>query len=357
VTSPRPSRRHPAHWQRDHGDAHLPQGRNSPHPSAAARGLPPSTSARACLRSGVIGGRPSAATRARLSRPRPLAGATGRARPPEERGEGESGSVTVLALGFVVVLMAVTLVAVDVGMLALTRARVQSAADLAALAAVTPSSGPPGQAAEMIARDNGARLASCDCRPEASVVAVDQRVRLLPVGPTVRMEARARAVLPVTALYPNGLPALPGDTDQAPGGPAAGSARALLRNARLELTPNARADLAAGVLDARLVRLLTAMLREHRLAISVVRTGHTRFVAGTRTISKHTLGRAVDIWKVDGGLVRPGHPPSLEVTTWLAGLRGSSRPSEVGSPFPRFEAAPGHFSNAAHLDHLHVAVG
>ena len=356
MTSPRPPR-HPARRQRDHGEAHLPPGLDSPHPSAAVRGLPPLVGARACLRSGVIGGRPSAATRARLSRPRPLAGATSRTRPPEERGEGESGSVTVLALGFVVVLMAVTLVAVDVGMLALTRARVQSAADLAALAAVTPSSGPPGQAAEMIARDNGARLASCDCRPEASVVAVDQRVRLLPVGPTVRMEARARAVLPVTALYPNGLPALPGDTDQAPGGPAAGSARALLRNARLELTPNARADLAAGVLDARLVRLLTAMLREHSLAISVVRTGHTRFVAGTRTISKHTLGRAVDIWKVDGGLVRPGHAPSLEVTTWLDGLRGSSRPSEVGSPFPRFEAAPGHFSNAAHLDHLHVAVG
>jgi secretion/DNA translocation related TadE-like protein len=263
----------------------------------------------------------------------------------------------VLALGFVVVLMAVTIAAVDVGMLALTRTRVQSAADLAALAAVTPSAGPSDQVAEMIARDNGARLASCECGPEESLVTVDQRVRLLPVGPTLRLEARARAVLPVTVLYPAGLPALPGDADRAPGVPASASVRSLLRNPRLELSPNARADLAAGVVDARLVRLLSAMLRRHRLAISVVRTGHTRFVAGTRTVSKHTLGRAVDIWKVDGGLVRPGHAPSRAVTAWLDNLRGPSRPSEVGSPFPSFEAAPGHFSNAAHLDHLHVAVG
>jgi secretion/DNA translocation related TadE-like protein len=276
--------------------------------------------------------------------------------------DAERGSVTLLALGFAAVLAMVTIAAVDIGMLALTRARVQTAADLAALAAVTPSSGPPQQTAASIADLNGARLAACSCGSEESVVAVARQVRLLPAGPTVRVEARARAVLPVTVLYPDGL-SLPAAADRDPGQarrlPTGGSAsvRALLRNPRLELTPNARADLAAGVLDDRLVRLLSALLREHRLAVSVVRTGHSRFVAGTRTVSKHTLGRAVDIWKVDGGLVRPGHRPSLEVTAALNDLSGPSRPSEVGSPFPQFESAPGHFSNAAHLDHLHLAVG
>ena len=263
----------------------------------------------------------------------------------------DQGSITLLAPAFMVVLVLVALAAVDVGAVVAARAGIQAAADLAALGALTGSDRAPDEVAAAVASANGARLLACTCTAAESVVAVSRDVSLVPAGPSIRVTARARAVAPAEPLYPHGLPdgvgAAPGRTDP----------RALLADPRLELSPNARADLAAGVVDPRLVALLDQLLRRHRLAVSVIKTGHSRYVEGTRVVSKHTLGRAADIWKVDGGLVRPGHAPSLAVTAWLGRLPEGSRPSEIGSPFPQFESLPGQFSNAAHLDHLHVAVG
>jgi secretion/DNA translocation related TadE-like protein len=261
----------------------------------------------------------------------------------------DAGSVTLLAPVFMALLVLLALAVADLGAVAVARVGAQAAADLAALAALTGSDRAPADLAAAVAVENGARLVSCTCGAADSVVAVTRDVRLVPGGPSLRVTARAKAVAPLEPLYPDGLPdsAGPGRTDP----------RTLLANRRLELSPNARADLAAGVVDPRLVALLDQLLRRHRLAVSVFRTGHSRYVAGTRVVSKHVLGRAADIWKVDGGLVRPGDGPSLAVTEWLGRLPEASRPSEVGSPFPQFEKLPGHFSNAAHLDHLHLAVG
>jgi len=283
---------------------------------------------------------------------------------PVGRDRRQDGSALVVALAFALVVVLTAMAAIDVGGLVVARAGVQTAADLAALAALTPGPAPPRQAAEAVAAANRARLASCDCEGEEAVVRVERVVRLLPAGPSVRLPARARAILPVRPLFP-AAPGGGGAGGQA-GGAAFGSddtgagvagARALLHDPRLVLSPNARGDLAAGRVDRRLLGLLAAILRRHRVAVGVFRTGHSRFVAGTTVVSKHAHGRAMDIFEVDGGLVRRGHTPSLELVRWLAGLRGPRRPSEVGSPFPQFEEVPGHFSNRAHLDHVHIAVG
>ena len=263
----------------------------------------------------------------------------------------DSGSVTVLAPVFMALLVLVTLGALDVGAVVAAREGAQVAADLAVLGALSGSGRPAVEVAEGVARANGSRLVRCTCGVADAVVEVVRDVRPLPGGPSLRVTASAKAVASVVPLFPDGLPdtvgAIPGRTDP----------KVLLANPRLELTPNARADLAAGVVDPRLVALLDQLLRRHRLAVSVFKTGHSIHVRGTNVVSKHTLGRAADIWKVDGGLVRAGHPPSLALTAWLARLPPGQRPSEVGSPFPQFEQVPGHFSNADHQDHVHVAVG
>jgi hypothetical protein len=248
-------------------------------------------------------------------------------------------------------LVLVTLGALDVGAVVAARQGAQAAADLAALGALTGSDRPAGDVAEVVARANGARLVRCACRVTDAVVEVVRDVRLVPGGPSLRVTASAKAVAAAEPLFPGGLPATvgaaPGRTDP----------RVLLADPRLELAPNARADLAAGLVDPRLVALLDQILRRHRLAVSVFKTGHSLHVRGTDVVSKHTFGRAADIWKVDGGLVRPGHAPSLALTDWLASLPPDQRPSEVGSPFAQFEQVPGHFSNADHQDHIHLAVG
>lgn len=121
-------------------------------------------------------------------------------------------------------------VAVDIGALAGARAAAQTAADMAALAALAPEVGhtqsepahdqPPergsatdkgggldisragdqarvgraSRAAE-IAVVNGAELVRCDCSAVQAVVSVRRRVRFVPGGLTVLVTARARAVL------------------------------------------------------------------------------------------------------------------------------------------------------------------
>lgn len=55
-------------------------------------------------------------------------------------------------------------------------------------------------------------------------------------------------------------------------GIASAGARDLLRNPRVVLTPNARADLEAGVVDQRLVSLLSWIAERHTISISVFKT-------------------------------------------------------------------------------------
>jgi hypothetical protein len=120
----------------------------------------------------------------------------------------ERGSVTLVALGLSVFVLLAGVAAVDVGLLAATRVRVQTAADLAALAALTPAAGgaaagsaaagPVGAGAagaSLLAGANGAELRGCDCSTWQAVVTVRRRVVLPPLGLPVVLVARARAVL------------------------------------------------------------------------------------------------------------------------------------------------------------------
>jgi Putative Flp pilus-assembly TadE/G-like len=140
----------------------------------------------------------------------------------------QAGSVTLVALALTVFVLGAGMMALDVGLLVVGRARAQTAADLAALAALTPAAGGPGAsqglpsgpggrdapqglpsgprgpgghggpaaAARAVAAANGAELLSCACGPTEAVVTVRSRVRMLPAGMPLPMTARARAVLP-----------------------------------------------------------------------------------------------------------------------------------------------------------------
>ena len=138
---------------------------------------------------------------------------------------------------------------------------------------------------------------------------------------------------------------------------AAADVGKLLANPNLTLTPRARADLANGVVDPRVVRLLAAMVANHRISVSVFQTGHSQFVAGTDRVSNHFHGRAVDIYAVDGAPVSPSNDAALELS--LAILTGAPalQPDEFGSPWAALSKFPGAFSDAGHQDHLHIGWG
>lgn len=126
----------------------------------------------------------------------------------------------------------------------------------------------------------------------------------------------------------------------------------LLNNPRVTLTSNARADLEAGVVDARIIALLDAISRRYAIGISVFKSGHSmRTRSGS--ISNHYYGRAVDITFVDGRPVSDGNNSARHIVEALAKIQGGMRPPELGHPFSDLTVIGG-FSDADHDDHLHI---
>ena len=128
----------------------------------------------------------------------------------------------------------------------------------------------------------------------------------------------------------------------------------LLANPNLVLSPNARADLANGVVDQRVVSALAAAVANHRISVSVIKTGHSQFVAGTDRVSNHFHGRGVDITTVDGVPVSASNDRALDLALAILTASPPLRPDEFGSPWPGLSEFPGAFSDAAHQGHLHL---
>jgi hypothetical protein len=144
----------------------------------------------------------------------PMAGARpgiGPATDQSSSDQGQRGSASLIGLALCAFVAIATLVTADVGALAFARARAQTAADLAALAAVTPypgAVGPDGAASpnglgsaaertQVVATSNGAEVITCSCGALDTTVSVRVRARLIPFGTTVGVSAYARAVLPL----------------------------------------------------------------------------------------------------------------------------------------------------------------
>jgi hypothetical protein len=126
----------------------------------------------------------------------------------------------------------------------------------------------------------------------------------------------------------------------------------VLRNPRILLTANARADVEAGVVDARLLGLLQTLSRRYSVGVSVFKTGHSmRTRSGS--ISNHYYGRGVDIFFVSGAPVSSSNTAARDVVRMLAGLPEGSSPDEIGHPFAEVHVRGG-FTDADHRDHLHV---
>ncbi|MGH2735585.1 MAG: lytic transglycosylase domain-containing protein [Actinomycetota bacterium] len=129
---------------------------------------------------------------------------------------------------------------------------------------------------------------------------------------------------------------------------------AVLTHPNIELRPEARADIEAGRVDARLLGVLLFLASEHRLgSVGPFATGHSLYVEGTNTISNHAYGRAVDIPMVDGVAVSPSNESARAAAQSLLSLDAPLRPDELGSPWDL--ASPGAFTDSSHLDHLHVS--
>ena len=129
---------------------------------------------------------------------------------------------------------------------------------------------------------------------------------------------------------------------------------ALVDHPHLTVTAEARADLLSGTTDPRVVAALAAAVAEHRIEVTVIRTGHSQFVRGTDRVSNHYHGRGVDISSIDGVPVSTSNQAALRLAMAFLTADTAVRPDELGSPWPELAQFPGAFSDADHAGHLHL---
>jgi hypothetical protein len=139
------------------------------------------------------------------------------------------------------------------------------------------------------------------------------------------------------------------------GNVASGDASAVLNNPNITLCSACRQDLIDGIIDQRVIDFLAWAGQRGQVAISVLKTGHSQFVAGTNRVSNHWEGRAADLYAIDGEEVTPSCASCRAFAEAVEAL-GDGRPTEMGVPWADMVGAGGWnvFSDRGHQDHLHV---
>jgi hypothetical protein len=79
---------------------------------------------------------------------------------------------------------------------------------------------------------------------------------------------------------------------------------------------------------------------------------HAKFTSGG-AVSNHYFGRGADIAAIDGLPVNPANETARAAVSGLSSFDAAYRPDEVGTPWAI--SAPGHFTDAAHQDKIHLA--
>lgn len=133
-----------------------------------------------------------------------------------------------------------------------------------------------------------------------------------------------------------------------------GLAEAVLTHPNIDLRPGARADVEAGVVDPRVLRVLLVLAGRHRLTyVGPFKTGHSRYVAGTTRTSNHFYGRAVDLAVIDGAPVSVLNLGASAALDEVLALPPEMRPDEVGAPW-RIPFGTTSTFTENHDDHLHL---
>ncbi|MFD8705548.1 hypothetical protein ACFV1W_23535 [Kitasatospora sp. NPDC059648] len=167
-----------------------------------------------------------------------------------------------------------------------------------------------------------------------------------PGGITVDVRlSRAEPRWTVTALHP-------GDPGPAATSPAPAMAE-VLAEPRVELAPGAADDLRSGAVHDTVLAAMLRLAGPYTLSVSVVRSGHPLDVFGTTRPSDHPLGRAFDVWRIDGRAVIDPATPRRLIESFMrdAAAAGSYN---VGGPVAIAGVGNRFFTDDTHHDHVHI---
>ena len=126
------------------------------------------------------------------------------------------------------------------------------------------------------------------------------------------------------------------------GGSTAAAAAQLLASPNLAVPASARALLASGSADPRLLSVLSNAVSHHTIVLG-----------DAESVVDPVHAQAVDIVAVDGQPVGPANVAARDLITEIAALDPSVRPNEIGTPWPI--ESPGFFTDPANAGRLHLA--
>lgn len=127
----------------------------------------------------------------------------------------------------------------------------------------------------------------------------------------------------------------------------------VLSKPSLKMSDAARADISGGLIYDPLLRVMDSLSDRWQLDVQELKSGHPYYVFGTTTISNHTLGRAVDIWAIDGVPVIDQRRSQWKALMLAA---GALRATEIGGPrdLDGIRGKRPYFTNVLHQDHVHI---
>jgi hypothetical protein len=134
---------------------------------------------------------------------------------------------------------------------------------------------------------------------------------------------------------------------------------AVLDDPRIELPDSARWDVHAGRVGTPLLSVMSEAAARAPIGVAVLQTGHPVHVFDTRNTSAHTVGRAVDVWRVGDVAVVGQAVVGSPMRAVLDGAFADRRVTQTGSPDGTDLDGPAgrrSFTNTVHSDHLHIAV-
>lgn len=132
---------------------------------------------------------------------------------------------------------------------------------------------------------------------------------------------------------------------------------AVLDDERIELPDTARWDIHRGAIETEVLEVMAELADRAPYGVVVLETGHPYNIFGTDRISKHSLGRAVDVHRIGEQLVIDDRAEGSATYATVEWLYEQPEVSETGSPWALDGYGGRSFTDDLHQDHLHVGVG
>lgn len=131
-------------------------------------------------------------------------------------------------------------------------------------------------------------------------------------------------------------------------------AAAVLDDERIELPDTARWDIHREAVQPTLLELMALMAERSEYGVVVLDTGHPWEVFGTDRQSRHSVGRAVDVYRLDGPHVIDDRQDGSRTQEFVRWLYEQPEMTNMGAPWALDERGGRSFTDDLHQDHLHV---